>query len=136
MIEIVPFKVQHAIEISSDIFIDVLMAYEKAQTSFTAIKDGEILCCGGIIIAWHGMGSVWTVNSPLVKKYPLMFHKLIRRWLKYFINTHGLQRVQALVDPNNYTNIRWIEALGFEREGILRKYRDDKDYCIYALIGG
>jgi hypothetical protein len=31
---------------------------------------------------------------------------------------------------------RWIEFLGFHREGLLEKYFNDRDYVMYARIEG
>lgn len=139
MIQIIPFKAEHAYEISNnpdEVVARAMIGYEKSNMAFTAVCDEGILCCGGLVIPWQGMGSVWTVNGKLVKKYPITFHKLIRRWLECYQNTYGLNRIQALVDPMNYTNVRWIEALGFKREGIMKKYYNGKDYCLYAKVEG
>jgi RimJ/RimL family protein N-acetyltransferase len=53
----------------------------------------------------------------------------------------GLQRVQAITDVDNFASQRLLEAVGFEREGLLRSYapREDVgrvDAFIYGLLPG
>lgn len=41
--------------------------------------------------------------------------------LDWGFNPMKLNRVEALIHPNNRSSIRLVEKLGFEREGCLRK---------------
>jgi ribosomal-protein-alanine N-acetyltransferase len=46
----------------------------------------------------------------------------------------GLRRVQALVHPDNLASMAVLERLGFEREGLLRRYRpNDEDRIMFAV---
>ena len=46
----------------------------------------------------------------------------------------GMRRIQALVHPGNAASAAVLERLGFEREGLLRRYRpgDDGDRIMFA----
>ena len=46
---------------------------------------------------------------------------------------YKLQRVQATVLKENKKAIKWIEFLGFEREGLMRKYVGG-DHYLYARV--
>lgn len=52
----------------------------------------------------------------------------------------GMQRVQALVHPENPASARVLERAGFRREGLLRSYRaapdGREDRIIYAILSG
>jgi RimJ/RimL family protein N-acetyltransferase len=52
----------------------------------------------------------------------------------------GMQRIQALVDPENPASARVLERLGFQREGLLRSYRTAphgrEDRVMYAVLPG
>jgi RimJ/RimL family protein N-acetyltransferase len=54
--------------------------------------------------------------------------------------TIGLARVQALVHPANDASHRVLAALGFQREGLLRSYRDEaggrEDRVVWSLLPG
>ena len=51
-----------------------------------------------------------------------------------------VQRLQALVHPDNVPSIRVLERAGFQREGLLRRYQPGKrgreDRLMYALLAG
>ena len=50
----------------------------------------------------------------------------------------GLHRVQADIRPENVPSQRLVERLGFQREGLLRRYLDIdgdwRDHLAYALL--
>jgi ribosomal-protein-alanine N-acetyltransferase len=52
----------------------------------------------------------------------------------------GMERVQALVHPDNPPSAAVLDRLGFKREGLLRRYRagDDgrEDRVLYAVLPG
>lgn len=139
MITLMPFKAEHAYRIARIVdmeFINAMNFHESRGASLTALYDDEVFCCGGVNVLWKGVGEAWTVNGPLTVKYPVTFHKLISRWLALFTKKYDLQRLQAIVEAGNEMHVKWIESLGFEREGTLRKYHDGRDYLMYARIGG
>lgn len=137
MITIVPFKAEHAYKIVNVVdaeFARQMEIHEKDETALTAMYGDDVFACGGVTTRWKGTGEVWTLNSPIVKDYPLLFHKLMLRWLETIRKYHGLRRIQAVVEADNDTYVKWIELLGFKREGLLRKYYDGKDFYMYAKV--
>jgi [ribosomal protein S5]-alanine N-acetyltransferase len=52
----------------------------------------------------------------------------------------GLERVQALVDPDNPRSAGVLERLGFQREGLLRRYRPGEagreDRILFSVLPG
>ena len=52
----------------------------------------------------------------------------------------GMQRLQALVHPDNVASARLLQRLGFTREGVLRRYRSGdqcrEDRAVYAVMPG
>jgi RimJ/RimL family protein N-acetyltransferase len=52
----------------------------------------------------------------------------------------GMERVQALVHPDNRASARLLERLGFAREGLLRQYRAGangrEDRNVYSAMPG
>lgn len=58
--------------------------------------------------------------------------------LEYGFETMGLNRVEALCHPDNGRADRLVKALGFEREGLLRQYRQTssgfQDVILHALL--
>ena len=94
----------------------------KEGPAYTIVIDDEIVFCGGVVkIGWN-RGEAWTLMSSLFYKYPKTCFKICRNQLNDVIQKHGLKRVQALVDPSLYGGVRFMEHLGFQQEGLLRKY--------------
>jgi RimJ/RimL family protein N-acetyltransferase len=50
----------------------------------------------------------------------------------------GIDRIEALIEPDNVRSIRVAEDAGFRREGLLRKYLSTEsarvDALLYSLI--
>ena len=62
---------------------------------------------------------------------------LVAEWC---LRVLSVQRLQALVHPDNVASIRVLERAGFQREGLLRRYQPGKrgreDRLMYALLAG
>jgi len=61
--------------------------------------------------------------------------RVITQELDRIIKEHNFKRVQSVIEPGDDRAIKFIEWLGFEREGLLRKYMPpEKDMLMYARI--
>ncbi|MCW4682266.1 GNAT family N-acetyltransferase [Bacillus pumilus] len=58
--------------------------------------------------------------------------------LKYGFIEMNLNRIEALIDPDNLTSVKLLEQFNFVREGLLREYEYGKgkfdDVLIYGLL--
>ena len=95
--------------------------------------DDTIVFCCGIHDMWPGVGEIWAVFSPLALKYPdtwAMAKKLLEIYSEKYV------RLQAALDPVDCeAAIRFDERLGFEYEGLLRRYGPHgEDRQMYALV--
>lgn len=142
---IVPFNVNHAMTIHEqesyfdtynppDKVYDWNLTRQKAGNAFTLYQGNEIVGCGGIMKIWDGFGEAWTLFTRLLFQNPKTVHKTVKYIMGELIKEEGFKRVQAVVDASNERAVRWIERLGFEREGLMRKYIGDKDFYLYARI--
>lgn len=102
--------------------------------AITGFRDGEIIACGGIMPLWKGVGEAWVVTSPLVRVCSFSFVKVVWRRLKVFTSILGLERVQTTVDAEHEVSIKWVERMGFIREGLMKQYINGRDFYRYALI--
>jgi hypothetical protein len=110
-------------------------AYAKALVlpghSFTALDGDRVLACAGIIPLWEGRAEAWALMGRDLRAHFLAIHHATRR----FLNACGMRRVEAAVDAQFGCAKGWIEALGFEEEGVLRAYTPDGRDCIrYARV--
>lgn len=60
----------------------------------------------------------------------------VRLVLRYAFDELGLERIEADIDPRNEASCRFVEKLGFAREGLLRRrWRVGDEVCDTALYG-
>lgn len=103
--------------------------------AFTLMYDGRVMCVGGVHNIWPGCGQVWLIPSVYALQHPMVFARQVRRILDVMIETHQLHRVQALINTKLAPGERWIEMLGFTKEGVLRKYSPQgNDYFMYGRV--
>lgn len=140
MIKLVDFKPEHLNHFNlKDLDVNIqpmreLAVIFKSGPAYTLFKDGEIVTIGGVAKLWKGVGEAWALVSQPVK-HPVLFHKTIKTMLDFIIKNERLHRVQAVVFVNNIAGHRWIESLGFQGEGILKKYGPDKQDAVrYARV--
>lgn len=105
-----------------------------AGPAYTLFKDGEIVAVGGVTRLWKGVGEAWAIPANGMK-YPLLFHKTIKKMLDKIQGDEGLHRIQAIVFENHPKGHRWVEALGFEGEGFFKSYGPNKENAVrYARV--
>jgi hypothetical protein len=93
------------------------------------------LCIMGLSMYWEGVAYAWAFLHPDVANYKLTFVRGGRRLLHWALDAFALNRIQAtcLTTPERYG--RTLELLGFEREGLMRKYgMDGTDHYLYAFL--
>jgi len=144
MTKVIPFKPEHLQSLDGETFSRLGLVpdwLKKAEhfngngTCFSGFADGQFVACAGISILWPGVGEAWAVITPNIYKHPLFFHKSIVQGLNTIIEKHNLYRVQATVLSGFEKGDEWIKRLGFEPEGIMRKYdAEGLDHTRYAKV--
>ncbi len=54
----------------------------------------------------------------------------ISRWLRF----HNEGRIDTAIDCTFEAAIRWADMLGFQREGVMQKYKDGRDFYLYSKV--
>lgn len=63
-------------------------------------------------------------------------NEAVRLALRFAFDRLGLERIEADIDPRNEASCRFVEKLGFLREGLLRRrWRVADEVCDTALYG-
>lgn len=100
----------------------------------TAMVDGMVIGCAGVVMMWEGVGHAWAVFGELFPKFPVFMTKVTKNHIKQITEDYSMKRVQTLIESGNERNMRWAEYLGFEREGTMRRYYHGRDYEMVAII--
>jgi RimJ/RimL family protein N-acetyltransferase len=78
---------------------------------------------------------VWLVPSIYVDAYPKSVYVQTRKFIQDAIENMELYRVQATIKEHDQTSIRWIEKLGFVREGLMMKFGPNQEnQFMYARV--
>lgn len=105
-------------------------ALAVAGPAYTATSQGEIIACIGTIPQWENYSRAWALLSGDAGRCMVSLTRGISRWLRF----HNAGRVDTAVDCTFGAAIRWAEMLGFEREGVMRKFKDGNDYYLYSQV--
>ncbi|KKN28061.1 hypothetical protein LCGC14_0858120 [marine sediment metagenome] len=153
MIELIPYKAEHAIEVIANRaqqpglkitgLIEQWAKHKESVISKTVILGNKIIGCGGIEICWPGMAEAWAVSVYNLSDY-LVNPRKVKHQLHAWIKEHNLIRVQAPMRTDFPVGIRFAEFLGFKPDGwpevpkgvLMENYHPDGVSAImYSIIG-
>ena len=104
---------------------------EQSPVGWAGLIDGKVVGCAGISECWPGRAEAWTLLAPDAFSVFRQIHRTVRQVL----SDGRWHRVEMKVDAGHAEAIRWAEHLGFEREGLMRKYTaDQRDVFLYARV--
>lgn len=83
--------------------------------------DGSPLCAFGYIDIEAGIVSAWCFLNPEAALHPVAVVRAVRRGMREaHAERPDVRRIETISEKNPLVD-RWMEALGFESEGILRR---------------
>jgi len=107
----------------------------KKSIAYTLLYDDKILCCGGVCFYREGFGEAWILCSHGVEDHPLITVRAVKNVIEDIMKFCQVHRVQATVRCDWDRAQKFIEFLGFQKEGTLRQYGPDRsDYYMYSRI--
>lgn len=92
----------------------------------TAIEDGEILGCGGVLLTGENEGSIWVMLSKEAAKKPVRAMLVIRDCLRIIRKSFELDTMVSYVLQKFKKGKRMAEYFGFYPTGQTIKYRGRK----------
>lgn len=102
---------------------------------YSVFDNHRLIFCGGFIPYWEGAGEVWIICDVCVKHYIRELYFYTKLYLDRIIDRYKLHRVQSSVMVDYCAGHRFLERMGFKKEGLMRKYDwQGKDYYLYARI--
>ena len=102
----------------------------QSGVALACVRGPTIIAMGGITQIWEGRGLVWGLLSPSIHATMVPIHRIVSRGLDNCI----FKRVEAQVAVEHEEGHRWMSLLGFEREGVMRKFWKGRDYALYARV--
>jgi hypothetical protein len=139
-VEIVPFDSRHLADLrlqdaQREFYDKFTPEYGYALAlhggGYSALVDGHVIACAGIVEQWHGRGLAWALlGDDSGRHFPRMV-KAMRRML----DVAPYRRIEAQVDCTFIQGIRLAGLLGFELESKMRAFTPDgRDAFMYVRI--
>lgn len=146
MVRFVPFNPGHlkAFELQAPQFGELGKALERPEVAaaltnqglaLTALIEDRVIGCGGLLLQIPTCAYAWALVGRDVP--PQAWVAVTRRVRDAIASAHraGVVRIEAHADAGYGAACRWLELLGFEREGISRKKSPTlRDMIAYAHI--
>ena len=103
--------------------------------SWSAEVDGRIVASAGLVPLWKGVAEAWMISSDDVGRHQIKVARQIRTMFDDVMWQRGIYRAQANIHHKFEKAIRLAEWLGFEQEGLMRRFGvEGADYYRYARV--
>lgn len=99
--------------------------------SFTAIHEGCVVACAGVVPKWPGVATAWGLFDLAFPQHFREAYIFAHKWL--FLCP--VRRLETYCAAGHDAGERLLRHLGFEPEGLMRKgLPDGRDAWIYARV--
>ena len=99
--------------------------------SYAVLRGEEVLACAGLHQVWAGRVVAWALLAEHLGTAFIYLHSAVKRCLEIA----PAHRIEAYVDCEFTTGAKWVERLGFEREGRMRAFGiDRRDFYLYSMV--
>lgn len=103
--------------------------------SWSAEVDGRIVASAGLIPLWAGVAEAWMISADDVGRHRIKVARKLRTMLNDVMWQRGIYRAQANIHHKFEKAIRLAGWLGFENEGLMRRFgAEGDDYFRYAKV--
>lgn len=97
--------------------------------AWTGVADDLPVVCAGFLPIWEGRAMAWALVAADAGRHMAAIHRAALERVR----GAGYRRLEAYVDPRFAAARRWVAMLGFEYEGLLKRFTptgDDMElYC-------
>jgi len=130
----IKFRPEHLMEIGGAALHDAAVAHSRNGPALAFMVDGEIAAVGGYIVLWAGTAETWVCINPKYLRCPSVFVE-IKRQMEAWITEGHFSRMQAMTREDWGHGRRFLEWLGMQYEGTLRKMGPGGiDQVVYARV--
>lgn len=107
----------------------------EGRCAWSAMVEGRILACGGIVRKHPHLGEAWMVFDQDFFICPAQVIRGVLDRIKAALDACPFRRVQATTESGFQRGDRFLRKLGFQPEGRLRAYgHDGQDHIIYGIV--
>lgn len=108
----------------------------RAGPCWTAVHEGQVLACAGLVLHWRGRAGAWcAIGADFPRRAWPWLHREVAARLPMLMRELGLRRLEAEAIAGWPQGALWLRRLGFRHEGPMRAFGPDgADYDRWALL--
>ena len=117
-------------------FIRRTLDYPDKAHSLSVVQDGVVVAVGGVVVLWPGVSEAWIAlgDTQWGKKNAKNLLVACRDVIHRMAVASRSRRIHCTVKVSSHVSQRFVEALGFEREGMMRFYGVDGSDCYQYVL--
>jgi RimJ/RimL family protein N-acetyltransferase len=103
--------------------------------AWTGLIGGRVAGVGGVLPQWRGRAVAWALIAEILtaREFLRAHHKVAA--VLATARRDGWRRIETTVDAGFDAGHRWVRALGFVPEGLMRGYSPEgRDHVLYAQL--
>ena len=109
--------------------------FEGSPLAYSVWDENCIIASGGIIQMWPGVGEAWMMMGDDFEDYAQVIYRTCLRTIRTAEKVFGMKRIQAAVLASEPQFVAWAISLGWQKEGLMRKWGPDgSDFYMMARI--
>ncbi len=102
---------------------------------WTVHEDDKVYAVFGLTFLWNGVAEGWALLTDKISEFKFALHKRILNAIKFYVEKMDIKRLQITVKSDFEKGIKWAEALGFEKESLMKKWGPEgADYYQYVRL--
>lgn len=109
--------------------------WEKNKYSFTLWDGDKVIAICGVVKIHEGVGEIWLILENDKKGDVFAIARNLKRLTDRVFDISPFHRFQSRAPVDNKISNRFLNFLGFEKEGILKQYGlNREDYSVYGRV--
>ena len=109
---------------------------EMTDYVYALEHGGKLLAVGGIKVVTPTVAWAWVDLSDNAKGEIRTVYRTMKEWLDTMMKDHGIKRLMAAVECDFEDAIRTAEHMGFSKESLMLKWKNNKPAYMYVRLEG
>lgn len=129
--ELIAFRAEHLMSLLCDTSARMALearVKEYDGIAFSAVENGNLLGCGGLVMLNPYRAHVWACLTPEIKtRHRVWMHRTAKKYFGLLIETLSPEIIEAEVLAESQQNCRWIRKFGFAPKWLREKITPQGD---------
>jgi hypothetical protein len=126
----------YMVEVAKVASPDIILENQTSSgIAYTAMLYGKPAAVFGSLALFYGVEEMWLMLGANGRKHAKTLTRVAHGFVDFRMKAGGLHRLQMTVRCRDLKAVRWAKSLGFEIEGLMRKYgTDGSDFFMMSKV--